>query len=67
MSPEQLAQIGVSGSAFALILGLLWRGTLATRQEVEAWRQRTERAESQVDKLITSIDRLSDLIEKRNG
>lgn len=54
-----ILQALASGGAFAIVLGLLLRGMLATRQEVEAWRSRAERAERQVDTLLPAMQTMT--------
>jgi hypothetical protein len=73
MPPEMqwVVQLGAVGG-LVLLLTALRIGWLATRQEVtatsqqvEAWRERTKRAEAQVDTLLPAIEKLTAAILER--
>ena len=57
-----VGQVIVQGSAVGaliFLLGALRAGWLATRQEVDAWRGRAERAEKQTDTLLPAFEQLT--------
>ncbi|HXI17888.1 MAG TPA: hypothetical protein VNM48_16120, partial [Chloroflexota bacterium] len=55
---QWVLQAGAAG-ALLFLLGALRAGWLATRQEVDAWKGRAERAEKQVDTLLPAIENLN--------
>lgn len=56
-----------SAGVLILIIMAIWRGELRTRQEIEAWRERTSRAETLVDTLLPVVERQTDAIEKQHA
>ncbi|HXI15130.1 MAG TPA: hypothetical protein VNM48_02075, partial [Chloroflexota bacterium] len=50
---------GAAATALVALLAAIRTGWLATRQEVDAWRGRAERAEKQVDTLLPAIENLN--------
>lgn len=57
-------QAGAVG-ALLFLLAALRVGWLATRQEVDAWKSRAERAEKQTDTLLPAVEKLTDAISER--
>lgn len=62
---QWLLQAGGVGAGVLCILAAFRAGWLATRQEVDAWKSRAERAEKQVDTLLPAIDRMAQAIRDR--
>lgn len=61
---QWVLQAGAAG-ALLFLLAALRVGWLATRQEVDAWKGRAERAEKQVDTLLPAIEKLTAAILDR--
>lgn len=62
---QWVLQYGPSVGVAALLLGAFRAGWLATRQEVDAWKGRAERAEKQVDTLLPAVEKLTAAILDR--
>ncbi|HXI15913.1 MAG TPA: hypothetical protein VNM48_06035 [Chloroflexota bacterium] len=63
---QWVLQAGAAG-ALLFLLGAIRAGWLATRQEVDAWKARTERAEKQVDTLLPAIETLTKAMSATKG
>ena len=55
-------QLGVGG-VLLLVLFLVVRGELRTTQEVSTWKERTNRAEGQVDKLLPAVEQNTETLK----
>ncbi|HXI15692.1 MAG TPA: hypothetical protein VNM48_04915 [Chloroflexota bacterium] len=58
---------GAAATALVALLAAIRTGWLATRQEVDAWKARTERAEKQVDTLLPAIETLTKAMSATKG
>ncbi|HXI15154.1 MAG TPA: hypothetical protein VNM48_02200 [Chloroflexota bacterium] len=58
---------GAAATALVALLAAIRTGWLATRQEVDAWKGRAERAEKQVDTLLPAIENLNKAMTATKG
>jgi hypothetical protein len=61
---QWVLQAGAIG-ALLFLLAAIRVGWLATRQEVDAWKSRAERAEKQVDTLLPAVEQLTRTVLER--
>jgi hypothetical protein len=66
--PETAQWIVQGGAIVVLLLGFgaLMRGDLRTKQEVEGVQRSLERANTQVDKLLPSLQELTTVVNRQN-
>lgn len=58
---QWVIQAGATG-ALVLLLYALHQGWFRTSQEIDAWKGRSDRSETQVDTLLPAVEKLTDAI-----
>jgi predicted nucleic acid-binding Zn-ribbon protein len=61
---QPFVQLGVGGILLLILWLIVDRGALRTKFEADAWKDRTKRAEDQVDRLIPAVEKLTDTVDK---